>query len=911
MQGFFNQDLILLSITLSSIFFQSCQSTSYAVVEAFDDNGLSLGFAPNGSVDGTGWGAPFYGYYHPSAYFYLVGTGLEVVEFWQPFDCWNGGAKMMGLQVDISIKMIAETRSEDGEDSLQIKLVCADWGGVVGNPMCETDLSCPSLVLLGTTQLHSRIEEGNVLSLNTLMSRWTQKTGSVLSDDFIKYYFYDFNLNGEWYAVPLVSDTRVLVYNTTTFDRLGLEHPPPHGDWGATYSDNWNWETFTNYALQIKNATGDDGWTMKTCWDEDMKLAMMIGSNYRTYFYKVGENDIKECALDDRFVDAMNRTMVPMFEANAVGPKEGWVPTDSEDFLEWESLSPDLAPLESYPSSFAAGAAVFCCKCFDASDVNGMAIEPPGVLAYSNRSELQTAYVPGRFSFLGGSGLFIPAKATSRQQDLGWELLTRFVDRISDFGEVTKSPPPLESYWLLPPWNEKRWEVTLEQLQASVPAQYPLASFSEFGDIEWYKPLRMMWLEMKYKGVTADTAVSRACEIIDFIFTPVCTEEEHSHFSCQLCEFSDYDYTVSECSKSQERTVTFFKKEGNSSDCVAGYEVPTSFTVDCDHVNPSSASGTAVIVIASINFGLCLTCIAVTGFAWKAPVIKAAQRMFCLLFCFGAAGMNLYPLLAVGENSTANCASRQWVLIFFTSLMVYSLFLKIHRVYKLFLNKKLKKIKMTNILLLQRLGALILLDIVLLVIWMGVDLIREKKDIEEIQLGVSATDEVIAVSSQVCYLNSTFVSIIWAWKVAVVGYGCYLSWETRHVEQKFSEGRHILLAIYNIAFVGAIAALLILGVNIKKERRILVETIVIGWCSVSSVAFVMVPKFLVLKVKDESKFTTADNATNKTTVRAPSEMDRLRKEKEDLFLKYKELEVRLAVLEPTRPSSHPIAIRSK
>eukprot|EP00638_Chattonella_subsalsa_P015322 CAMPEP_0117822786 /NCGR_PEP_ID=MMETSP0949-20121206/3882_1 /TAXON_ID=44440 /ORGANISM="Chattonella subsalsa, Strain CCMP2191" /LENGTH=885 /DNA_ID=CAMNT_0005662221 /DNA_START=262 /DNA_END=2915 /DNA_ORIENTATION=- len=862
MLGLSQQGLLALNITLCAFFIQSCQGKLYTVVEAFDSNGLSLGIAPNGSVDGTEWKASFGGHYHSSAYFYLVGTGQEVVEFWQPFECWKGGGLTMSLQMGVSINMIAETRTESGEDTLQIKLVCADWDGVVGNPMCEADSSCPSLVLLGTTQLHSRIEEGNVLGLNTLMSRWTHKTGTVLSDDFIKYYFYDFNLNGEWYAVPLVSDTRILLYNTTTFDRLGLEYPPPHGDWGVPHSDSWNWETFTNYALQIKNETGQDGWTIKPCWDEELKLAMMIGSNYRSYLYHVGTKNIKECALDHHFVDAMNKTMVPLFEANAIGPIEGWVATDTDDFTEWKSLSPDLDPLHSYPSSFAEGSPLFCCKCFDTSGVNGMAIESPGAFGHhlrQNNTEIKLAYVPGKFSFLGGSGLFIPKKATARQQDLGWELLTKLVERISDFGEIVQSPPPLESYWSLPPWNKERWAVTLEQLRASVPAQYPLASFSEFGAIEWYKPFRMMWLEMKYKGVAADTAVSRVCEIIDFVFTPVCTDEEHSHFSCQLCEFSDYDYAVSECSEIQERTVAFFKKEGNSSDCVAGYAMPSSFSIACDHVNPASDSATAVIVIAVIGLVFCLHCIIITVMSWSAPVIRAAQPLFCLLFCLGAAGMNVYPLMIVGKNSSARCTLRQGIIVFFFSLMIYSLFLKIHRIYKLLFNKRLKKIRMPNALLLQRLGFLLLIDIILFSIWMGMDRIRAKEDVKKIQLGLS-TEEFISVSSQVCHLNNYFIAILWIWKVAVVGFGCYVSYETRHIQQKFSEGKHILLAIYNIAFVGVIAALLVFGVNIQKERRAIVETLVIMWCSVSSVAFVMLPKLLALRMKQESEERSIDSS---------------------------------------------------
>lgn len=54
------------------------------------------------------------------------------------------------------------------------------------------------------------------------------------------------------------------------------------------------------------------------------------------------------------------------------------------------------------------------------------------------------ALVPDRFSFLGGSGLFISKKASSQQQDLGWELLKGMINEVSTYAVVQRSPPPLE-----------------------------------------------------------------------------------------------------------------------------------------------------------------------------------------------------------------------------------------------------------------------------------------------------------------------------------------------------------------------------------------------------------------------------------------------------------------------------------
>jgi hypothetical protein len=62
-------------------------------------------------------------------------------------------------------------------------------------------------------------------------------------------------------GVPIVSDLRVLIYNTTTFAAAiahdsNIRVPPPAGDWGSPYSDEWNWKAFADTAMNITALTG-------------------------------------------------------------------------------------------------------------------------------------------------------------------------------------------------------------------------------------------------------------------------------------------------------------------------------------------------------------------------------------------------------------------------------------------------------------------------------------------------------------------------------------------------------------------------------------------------------------------------------------------------------------------------------
>lgn len=49
----------------------------------------------------------------------------------------------------------------------------------------------------------------------------------------------EFRVDNVWAAIPLISDTRLLLFNATTLTKLGLEFPPPHGLWNETaYGDS-------------------------------------------------------------------------------------------------------------------------------------------------------------------------------------------------------------------------------------------------------------------------------------------------------------------------------------------------------------------------------------------------------------------------------------------------------------------------------------------------------------------------------------------------------------------------------------------------------------------------------------------------------------------------------------------------
>lgn len=240
-------------------------------------------------------------FYHPDAYYYIISPGKpagcscaggsqKTLLFWEPFG--NG-------DMAVVYQSAAQDLIQSKKTPLCVKIVSVGWGSVASDPMCVPGAKgCPGLLFLGTTQLGGRVKRNEAKPLQTYLEATTNQYGALLTDDLIKFYFYDYSFAGQWMGVPLVTDTRIVYYNKTTFASLELKRPPPDGDWGSPYVVNWNWTSFTDTVLTIKEKTGNYGLTLRNSWDEEFKLTMAIAGNYRAKLYVQGRDGRKRCGVN-------------------------------------------------------------------------------------------------------------------------------------------------------------------------------------------------------------------------------------------------------------------------------------------------------------------------------------------------------------------------------------------------------------------------------------------------------------------------------------------------------------------------------------------------------------------------------------------------------------------------------------
>eukprot|EP00638_Chattonella_subsalsa_P003175 CAMPEP_0117740944 /NCGR_PEP_ID=MMETSP0947-20121206/4628_1 /TAXON_ID=44440 /ORGANISM="Chattonella subsalsa, Strain CCMP2191" /LENGTH=816 /DNA_ID=CAMNT_0005557125 /DNA_START=123 /DNA_END=2573 /DNA_ORIENTATION=+ len=301
-----------------------------------------------------------------------------------------------------------------------------------------------------------------------------------------------------------------------------------------------------------------------------------------------------------------------------------------------------------------------------------------------------------------------------------------------------------------------------------------------------------------------------------------------------LCTDKDYTYVVSSCKRQSVRQVTFHWNQ--SVTCEGGVSLPQEVTVDCDYVPTFSKIGVTVIFVTVMGAVVGLSLLLFVILMHKQPWIKSAQPGCLVIYIGSAILVSLSYLLTLGKANGVQCAARVWLFhVSFTS-MFGSLFLKVYKVWRIFGYKKLKKLVITFVDLLKGLAVLIFIDILILSVWMIIDPIRVVHVVDYVA-------NVGEIDYHYCKLNTTFTTLLGMFHLGLVLFGMYMSYEVRAISDRFSETRHILFAIYNIALLCAIT-LLVTSFDINLSLKVLVGAIGYTFSCICGTCLVICPKIL-------------------------------------------------------------------
>ncbi|KAI9137289.1 7 transmembrane sweet-taste receptor of 3 GCPR-domain-containing protein [Paraphysoderma sedebokerense] len=406
----------------------------------------------------------------------------------------------------------------------------------------------------------------------------------------------------------------------------------------------------------------------------------------------------------------------------------------------------------------------------------------------NNASDVGLGLVPGRFTFLGGSGAIMTKKG--KQKNLAWKLLKLWGDTtfgaINYLGMTQGTIPPYESAVDVSPWNTEAYAIGRLALKRAVPPQYPMTTFPQFAELEARKPFRLLLAEMIYKNITAEEAINRACQIVDHVFLPKCSSKHIKH-------------ELSSCFQNGSMVLSF--QWDQSQPCRDGIPLPEVQTnISCTHLPMEGPQG---ISLMTINSALMLYILfAAAGFTVfrNRASIKRAGYLFSQCTIFGAAMCSIAVYLGVGPPTVGSCVGYTSLLTVGFAITFASFITKLYRIYLIFSNNKgIAKLErsLSDTVMFRYLIALVAVEALLLALWVIVD-----------QPGVSVyrtyVQDVGTITTPVCKYGSTMTVVLMAYNGMLLLLAAVFAFKVRKVPSDFNETKAMVFAVYSVTFIIAI-----------------------------------------------------------------------------------------------------------
>jgi ABC-type glycerol-3-phosphate transport system substrate-binding protein len=260
-----------------------------------------------------------------------------------------------------------------------------------------------------------------------------------------------YNLDGKWWASPVIVETRALYYRKDLMEQAGLDpNQPPR-----------TWEELIDAAAKITEATDTYGWAAP------MSLDYFTVQNFMSTYLSHGArmlNDQGQCGFDTPEFRQALEIYTSAYERGVTHPDAPSMPGQAfrRGFLDGNFAmiidSPNIAKdIENENPEWA--------------DQIGIAMVPEGP--------------EGRAGFLGGWPLLLWNESEVKDAAAKWIMYaTRPEGALRQISEVSGAIPGSIKLAAEAPWNAAPYALFVEQLQDARPYQYPDQAIPQMGQLE-------------------------------------------------------------------------------------------------------------------------------------------------------------------------------------------------------------------------------------------------------------------------------------------------------------------------------------------------------------------------------------------------------------------------------------------
>ncbi|CAN8020607.1 unnamed protein product [Ixodes persulcatus] len=251
------------------------------------------------------------------------------------------------------------------------------------------------------------------------------------------------------------------------------------------------------------------------------------------------------------------------------------------------------------------------------------------------------------------------------------------------------------------------------------------------------------------------------------------------------------------------------------------------------------------------------------------------------------------------------CQARSWFLTIGFTLSFGAMFSKIWRVHRITTmskseSKGLSFQKVESWKLYGMVGAMVLIDAVILTAWQLVDPMKRELEIFPLE-NPEMSDEDIKIEPALEHCESKnhaiWLGVMYSYKGLLLIFGIFLAYETRSVKIKqLNDSRLVGMSIYNVVVLCLITAPVTLVIGSQQDATFAFVALAIIFCSFLSMALIFVPKIIELVRRPRERADVRSLMDTITSKEEEERHQRLLAENEDLKKQIAEKEEQIQLL---------------
>ena len=324
------------------------------------------------------------------------------------------------------------------------------------------------------------------------------------------------------------------------------------------------------------------------------------------------------------------------------------------------------------------------------------------------------------------------------------------------------------------------------------------------------------------------------------------------------CINDDYEMRLDECSSDTLQRKFSLELKANVTCAEDGAGYPEG-VVSCEYTPTGSGPAAVAWAVGMLGAGASLVILIWIQVNKRNPFVRYIQPNMVSLFSFFSAMFTVSPIIDLGEPTDTACLLRIWWYHLSAILLLSTIFARVYKVWVVVViprrTLQLKRVGDSD--LLRRIASIGLAGATILFVWTLVDPPK--------RTAIESSYLFVKYSTYECASDgNAFSTVIRAFEVGLIAYGCYLAYLTRSCPPELCDTHSLILVMYNLAFVAGSSRILIEAAGMSPDTNTYVSSI--GCLLGSTGALILLTYRTMFKVVSKADIGDLTTRVHVTTV---------------------------------------------